>query len=75
MPSGTFDFITCERILISILLLAAKKCVASAISSVGEENEVFPFCLDGEGVACGAVEGALPPGGEVVDGVGEASGL
>ena len=52
-----------------------KKCVASAISSVGEENEVFSFCLDGEGVACAAVEGALPPGGEVVDGVGEASGL
>ena len=33
------------------------------------------MCLDGEGIACTLVQSALPPGSEVVDGVGQASGF
>ena len=47
----------------------------STMFSIGEEHQIFSIGFDDEGVACAAIEGALPPGGEVVDGVGEAGGL
>ena len=42
---------------------------------VGEKHDILPLSLDGKGITSAAVEGALPPGGEVVEGVGEAGGL